>query len=229
MIRGLYTAASGMITTLMANDTLANNLSNVNTTGFKRNTLTYQSFPEVMVNKMTAEGTEQIGTVATGSHVRDSRVMFEQGALTETGNTFDLGLTGDGFFTVFSEDPGTQEVKEYYTRAGKFTVNSEGFLTTLDGKFVKGQLGKILMSLDEGPFLINKRGEELQQKTEVLTPSSLLGFKDNQSLTKAGESLFEASDISEQLPPANPAEYPGYDMHQGMLERSNTNAIQELV
>ena len=223
MIRGLYTAASGMISTMMGNDTVANNIANLNTTGFKRNQYNVQSFPEMLISKMSDNGKEAMGSISTGSKVRDTRIDFEQGALTQTGNTFDIALKGDGFFTLKSPTG-----EESYTRAGMFTVNQDGYLTTTRGDFVQGELGNILLSLDEGPFSISEKGV-LTAKDRVVDTLKITRFEDNGTLVKVGKTSFGKSEITYELPPAKQGEFSGYTIHQGMLEQSNTNAISELV
>lgn len=223
MIRGIYTAASGMIATLMANDTLANNMANLNTVGFKNNSVTFQSFPEMLITKMSAAGNREVGTVMTGSKVRETRIHFDQGDLYETGNTFDLALKGDGFFTVQNEAGDT-----CYTRAGTFSVNDEGFLTTIHGDYVMGELGKIQLNLDEAPFFIDQQGE-IMANGRLVETLKITRFQDNQALQKVGHTMFEKGPLAVELPPPGPNEPPGYTVEQGKLERSNSNAIGELV
>lgn len=223
MIRGLYTAASGMITTLTGNDSVANNIANLNTTGFKRNQMNVQSFPEMLINKMTAGGKKNVGAVSTGSKVVETQIDFEQGAMVETGNTFDLALKGDGFFTLENS-----RGENLYTRAGNFMVDNQGFLTTSNGEYVIGDLGKVQLSLDQGPFKISKSGT-ITARDRVVDTLKITRFKENRMLQKAGKTEFMKTDACEELPPAKVGEATGFEVNQGMLERSNTNAISEMV
>ncbi len=229
MIRGLYTAAAGMMSTLTSNDTVADNIANINTTGFKRNSVVHESFPEMMLNRMTPEGAKEIGSITSGSKIHDTRIHFEQGGLHETGNTFDVALTGDGFFTVNGpKNPDTGEATSYYTRAGNFMVSEEGFLTTMNGKHVQGSLGDIQLNLDRGPFMINDRGELIAQD-RVIDQIKVTRFEENNTLQKAGNALFQKTESSVEMAAPNPNDKLGYVMHQGKLERSNANPIGELV
>ena len=138
MIRGLYTAAAGMIANTLAGDVRANNLANVSTAGFKRNGVNFQSFPEMLIRRFSQGEGQAVGGVMTGAKVRETVITFMQGQLHTTGNTFDLALEGDGFFTLKeSTDPNSATS---YTRAGNFTINADGYLTTLSGQHVQGKL-----------------------------------------------------------------------------------------
>ncbi|MGE0199933.1 MAG: flagellar hook-basal body protein [Candidatus Melainabacteria bacterium] len=228
MIRGLYTAASGMIATMMANDTLANNLANINTTGYKTDAVTQQSFPEILIRRSGREGNPAIGSIMTGSKIDSSFVHHVQGALTETGNKFDLAINGDGFFTIQTPPDQTGKTETFYTRNGVFTLNQEGYLTTLDGNFVMGDLGKINISLDNGPYRFDGNGQ-LFAKDRLVDQLHITRFEDNRMLEKVGGTYFGKTPASKEMPPANPNEYPGFSIEQGKVERSNTNALGEMV
>ncbi len=223
MIRGMYTAASGMISTLTANDTLANNLANVSTVGFKRNGVNFQAFPEMLIQKIQGGNNQELGGISTGNKLLEARIDFTQGAVTETGNTFDMAIHGDGFFKLRSP-----EGQIYYTRAGNFTVNNQGFLVTQAGDFVQGMLGDIQFNLDEGQVRVSKDGS-ITVGERNLDKLVITRFQDNRALEKAGDTKFQESQISEILPEALPGEDPGYQVYQGKLERGNTNVITELV
>lgn len=219
MLRGLYTAAAGMLATTTSVDTLASNLANVNTLGFKGNKLNFQNFPEMLISKMDAEGQTQVGSIMTGSKVYQSFMNFAAGSIHETGNTFDLAIHGDGFFTVKSAKDG----KEYYTRAGNFTVNSQGYLTTVNGDYVQGKLGNIQLNLDEAPITITGQGN-ISGKGRQIDQLVITKFQDNQTLEKVTDNLFQATPASQKISAG-----PGYHIQQGALEGSNVNPISELV
>lgn len=223
MLRGLYTAASGMLSTQMAVDTLASNLANVNTTGFKANKINYQSFPEMLISRISQGENTPVGSVMTGSQVYETFTSHKQGNMLVTGNTFDMALEGNGFFTI--KMPNGQMG---YTRAGSFTVNGEGFITTLDGNKLQGDLGDIQLNLDEGPFNLTPGGE-LSGKNRQIDHIKVTRFVDDHALQKLGDNLFIPSDVAKEIPkPANGAPQ-GYKVHQGMLEQSNVNPVMELI
>lgn len=221
MLRGLYTAASGMDTASMSIDTLANNLANVNTVGFKANKLNFQSFPEMLIQKIDDQGEKPIGSIMTGSKVQQSFINFAAGSIHQTGNPFDLAIHGDGFFNVESA-----EGKSYYTRAGNFTVNEAGFLTTMNGDHVQGAQGDIQLKLDDAPFQINGQGQ-ISAKGQVIGQITVTRFKNNQALEKLSENLYQAGQAAEEVT-GNDGKNAA-QIQQGALEESNVNPVAELV
>jgi flagellar basal-body rod protein FlgF len=222
MLRGLYTAASGMLGVQMANDTLAANLANLSTIGFKANKVNYQSFPEMLMNRISAQGTTPVGSIMTGSQLYETFTNFQQGQVTTTGNTFDMAIEGDGFFIIKNS-----RGQLYYTRAGNFTINEDGFVSTLSGDRVQGELGDIQVNLDEGPFNINQRGE-LVARNRRIDRIKIARFEDDHGLEKVGDNKYVASGAARLLP-TSPNAPLGYKIHQGMLEQSNVNPVLELV
>lgn len=224
MIRGLYTAASGMMSAMMANDVLADNIANASTTGYKKSEVTFQTFPNMLIQKMGGEKAQGVGEIATGNRVYGTWIDYRNGALTDTGNTFDVGIEGDGFFTVQNAAGKTS-----YTRAGNFTVDQNGYLTTVNGDFVMGKLGKINLSQDEAPFDINRAGE-LTAKGRQVDTLKITRFEDNRTLSKMGELSYEATPMTKIIPPPLDQTAPlGYSIHQRTLERANVNIVTEMV
>ena len=122
MVRSLWTGASGMIAQQTNVDTIANNLANINTTGYKKEaaefkSLLYQTIQEVSTD---SNGKEKPVGVQVGLGVRNSAItsQFTQGAINETGGTWDFAIAGEGFFAVQMEDGSTG-----YTRSGNFQMS----------------------------------------------------------------------------------------------------------
>lgn len=225
MLKGLYTAAAGMLATNMATDTLADNLANINTVGYKGSKMNFQTFAEMLINRIDDQGQNRIGSISNGSKVYGSYVNFQPGAMHETGNSFDLALNGDGFFTVKSPTTG----KTFYTRAGNFTIDSQGFVTTLNGEYVQGKLGNIQVNLDEGPFNINPKGE-ISGKGKTIDQLQITRFTDNQSLDKVSDNLYQETPSSKKLPdPTDTGSPAGFTVMQGALEESNVSPVSELI
>lgn len=129
MMRGLWTAASGMSAQQMNIDTVSNNLANANTTGFKKSRANFQDLmyqTQLIAGAPTPSGGQVPTGIQVGMGVKPSSVqkVFTQGDYVHTGNDLDMAIEGDGFFKVLH---GEQDV---YTRAGNFTLDSEGFITT---------------------------------------------------------------------------------------------------
>ena len=140
MIRSLYTAATGMQAQQTNMDVVANNLANVNTTGFKKSRAEFQ---DLLYQTLRSAGSTQAqGTqvptgvqVGLGTRLVATQKQFTKGDMQQTGNDLDMAITGDGFFQVQlpSGDIG-------YTRAGAFTTDSEGKIVTADGYILQPQM-----------------------------------------------------------------------------------------
>jgi flagellar basal-body rod protein FlgG len=132
MIRSLYTAASGMSAQQLNLDTIANNLANSSTTGFRQLRLEFQDM--VYQNLVTPGAAQSQSTVSAGLQVglgtksAATEVIMTQGSLNQTSNPLDVAIEGAGFFQVQRPD-GTIA----YTRAGQFQLNNQGTLVTTDG------------------------------------------------------------------------------------------------
>ena len=153
MVKGLYTAYTGMINEQHRMDVLTNNLANANTNGFKKEGTTSQSFSDQLALKIkdytdapfTARG---LGIINPGVKIGEGYVDWSEGPMKETGNKYDMAIGGNGFFGIeytnkardIERDlPGQTNIM--YTRDGNFTVTAEGELVTQDGDFVLSQDG----------------------------------------------------------------------------------------
>lgn len=198
MLRGLYTSAAGMITQQRKHDTVTNNISNINTPGFKQGNAISRSFPEMLISLVNGEPgqktSQSIGRLNAGVMVEEDVPMFLQGDLQETGSPLDVALVSDirvpgrqfdasgkqllpdgtlvyqpqAFFTVQDGQGATR-----YTRDGKFAVNSEGLLVTSEGYRVIGRNGQpVVLSGQDGVPLasvrITETGQLLSENNEPL-------------------------------------------------------------
>ena len=134
MIRGMYTSISSLVTLEAKQGVITNNLSNVNTPGFKPDELIISQFDKVMIGNKdrTSKSFRNIGEMSIGTKIDSTRTKFNQGTLKQTDNITDFALNGDGFFTV------TQGGQEYYTRDGSFVLDLQGNLLTSTGASVMG-------------------------------------------------------------------------------------------
>ena len=150
MVRGLYTAAAGAMVAQSNVDVIANNLANVNTSGFKRTLMQVESAPQVALfrdqtdpgqtpgNRTAGVATHAaIGNLGFGSRIYDTPTVFEQGQIEQTGNSMDVALNGPGFFAVRDAAGAI-----HYTRGGSFTQNTKNELVTSDGDNVMGSNGQ---------------------------------------------------------------------------------------
>lgn len=232
MLRGLYTAASGMLARDMQQDAIANNLANVNTTGYKRDQAVFRDFPTFLKHRMnddvlvTQHGhidfQPAIGLLGTGTTVDDIFTHFEQGQLQQTDNTFDLALWGDGFFAVQTDNG------EKYTRNGNFTLNSEGELVTMQGYNVLDVNGNpINILFNDVAFAPDGTVIAVSQDSnDPITNIKIVQFDDNRGLKKIGENLFVETEYSGEPVLAGT---PQVEVRQGYVERSNVNIVTEMV
>ncbi len=216
MLKGIYSAAAGMTSQMVLTDITANNLANLSTPGFKGTGANFKTFGEALVNRLGNNKSEEIGRFAQGAQVMNSTTNFRQGDLMQTGNTLDLALKGDGFFTVRQQNDTV-----VYTRAGSFTRDDEGYLSTPDGGRVQGDGGDILIPKGAREIEINSTGDVVVDGKAV-DRIKVAQFENNQDLEHAGLNYFKTT--------AQPTgEADDVTVEQGYIERSNTNAITELV
>jgi flagellar hook protein FlgE len=135
MIRSMFSAISGMLNHQLRMDVIGNNLSNVNTVGYKTRRTTFsEAFAQV---SRTASASAPVGlSVGLGSNVSGTDTLFTQGAFQRTNLPSDIGISGEGFFTVTGNANSTGE--RYFTRAGDFVLDVNGYLRTADGFYLQG-------------------------------------------------------------------------------------------
>ncbi len=224
MVKGLYTAYTGMINEQHRMDTLTNNLANSTTVGFKKEGSTSQSFDTVLAYKVkdTSENVnipKRIGINTPGVKIGENYTDYSQGSFKITDNTYDLALSGDGFFTIeFTNKAGETSTK--YTRDGSFTLTTDGYLVTKDGDYVMGTNGRIQLDPNVDAS-IDSQGRIMQNDTLVAT-LQITDFTDYDYLEKYGENLLNAVEGATTTT-ANAKVYSGY------LEMSNVNIVSEMV
>ena len=209
MDNAMYVALSRQMTLRRELDIVANNIANVDTTGFK--------VEGTMVRTDPATGAKMVDGPASLKFVIDDGVTrdFGQGVLRQTGGAFDLGIEGQGFFKIQTA------AGERYTRDGRFSLSPEGKLTTQGGDAVQGQSGEIVINPELGPVSIAADGTVSQGVTKV-GKIDVVTFDDLSSLSKTGDNQFRnTSNLQPQVSTAA-------RVHQGMLEGSNVNSILQV-
>ena len=136
MLRSMYASVSSMLTLQARQGVITNNLANINTTGYKGQTVVAKSFDDVLLhNKDSYENgvsnVKDLGSLSFGVRIDDTFTSYNQGSLFSTDNNTDFAIVGSGFFQVSDDANNT-----YYTRDGSFTLDSEGKLVTSDGYYV---------------------------------------------------------------------------------------------
>lgn len=249
MVRGLYTGASGMNAQQQRLDAIANNLANVDLNGYKRDTTITKAFPEMLMRRMNDDGvyvfpmgsvdtTPIVGRIGTGVEVNEVYTVFEQGALKQTENDFDLALEGGGFLTVQTAQG------ERLTRNGAFLVDVEGYLVTKNGDKVLGENGPI--KLKKNNFVIDEDGTVWQNAAFAADDRRLVSMQENEwqaiervdrlkivdvkrkrYLDKEGSSFWKTTEESDEAVVLDGASRP--KLRQGFLEGSNVNPVTEMV
>lgn len=224
MVRGLYTAYTGMINKQKRLDTVTNNLANASTTGFKREGLTSKSFDQMLTVKLNDLSVpylnEGIGKMSLGVKIGENYTDYSQGSLKETGNTYDLALAGNGFFTISYTDK-KGNTSEKYTRDGEFTMDSEGYLRTLEGDYVQGEGGAIMIPVETSEVSIRDNGD-IYADGEYVDSLRIVDFEDYNNIEKFGENLYNVVDGATETESTAAVK-------QGYLEMSNINVVKEMV
>jgi flagellar basal-body rod protein FlgG len=249
MIRGWFTAASGMRAQQWRLDAVANNLSNVNTDGYKKDVAAFKAFPEMLIRRQNDDGVYKIpfgsadaapiiGKMGTGVELNELFTNFDQGALKETQSDFDIAFDGKGFFAVATP------WGERYTRNGSFVLGMEGFLETKEGYPVLGENGPIRVK--ENNFQVDKEGNVWVNAAYPDDPNVMVGRASNQwedtvlldtlkivefdidrYLEKQGSSFYKESETSGPAMIMPEGQRPR--VIQGFLEASNVDPVVEMV
>ena len=230
MIRGWYTGASGMNVQQQRLDTIANNLANVDTAGFKKDVTSVKSFSELLLRRQDADGVYEnifgsadaapiIGKLGTGCETNENFIDFTEGSLRLTDTPTDFALHGKGFFAIMTPEG------ERYTRNGNFMIGKEGILETKDGYPVLGENGYIY--LEDDKFKVNEDGIILTKDNEVVDRFRCVRFGNERYLKKIGNSMYLDNDVSGPAHIAEGDERPQFI--QNYMETSNVNVVNEMV
>lgn len=233
MMRSLWSAAAGMNSQQFHIDTIANNLSNVNTIGFKKNRADFEDLLYQTVRTAGTPATEQTLTpvgiqVGHGSKVSAAQKIFLQGSLQNTGNISDIAIQGEGFFRVLTYDGSYA-----YTRDGAFQIDSNGQLVTANGYRV---LPEVIMPPDfiRETVTVTQDGRITVQVPGLDDPidvgqMELYRFVNPTGLQALGQNLFRQSAASGEAIAGQPGfEGMGTVMHK-FVEMSNVQVVQEMV
>jgi len=229
MLRALYSSAAGMQSQQTNLDVIANNLANVNTTGFKKDKAEFQ---DLLYQTTRAPGADQGGgnQVPTGVQIgHGSRLVataknFTAGELTQTGERLDIAIGGDGFFEVQMPDG-----SKAYTRDGALKTSNDGRVTTSDGIPLQGGWQPIptgTTSISIAPTgEVSTTGSSGTQSFKV----QLVRFANPAGLQSTGRNLYQETSASGAAEQGNPGENGYGTLQQGYLEMSNVKVVEEMV
>ncbi|SHG48856.1 flagellar basal-body rod protein FlgG [Thermosyntropha lipolytica DSM 11003] len=230
MMRALYTASTGMYAQQLNVDTIAHNMSNVNTIGFKKQRVEFQDLLYQTIKRPAAnEDINQPVGMQVGLGVKPAAIttLFSQGNLQATDNPLDVAIVGSGFFKV--EVPGRDE--PLYTRNGAFKLDAEGNLVTSDGYKVVG-----VEAIEQGAYdiVIEKNGRVTYMLPDSDEPIEagqieLAKFTNPAGLQKIGSSLFAPTANSGEPEDWDPEEDNTIYLEAGYLEMSNVQIVEEMV
>ena len=245
MMTALSTAATGMDAQQFNIDTISNNLANVDTTGFKKVRPEFQDLFYQMLQQPVAPSQGQglpgspIGVyIGLGVKPSGSETLFQQGSLTETDNPLDVAISGDGFFTVSTDNSGTNK---FYTRDGSFQLDANGNLVTSGGDYVLDSSGSPIQLTNTEPITIASDGTITNSSTASSSSSSssssgvqlgIVTFPNESGLLREGDNLFAQSvssgDPQTSSTSSSSSTTPSYTVEQNYLESSNVQVVDEM-
>lgn len=231
MMRALNTAGTGMVAQQFNLDIIANNLANVNTTGFKSQRAEFQ---DMVYQSLRASGAAAGGSATTpepvqvglGSRFSASAASFAPGAFQNTGNPLDVAIAGDGFFQVEMPDGTTA-----YTRDGAFKVDANGLVVTSDGYAL---VPNITVPTGASNPTISPTGQVSvtlagQDEPSELGTIELAVFPNPAGLTRIGQNLYRAGGASGSATSAQPGQQGAGTLQQFVVEASNVQIVEEMV
>ena len=230
MVRSLYTAATGMMAQQMQIDVVSNNISNVNTIGYKKQRAEFADlFYQTMeyAGTSTSNSTQSPTGINVGLGVRPTAItkIFSQGNFKETGNNLDIAIQGDGFFQVQLPDGRTA-----YTRDGAFKLDSEGNVVTSDGYKL---LPNVTLPADTVQVSIGNDGiisilEAGQTQMQQIGQIQIAKFINPAGLHSLGSNLYIDTSASGDPIVTTPGLDGTGELRQGFVEMSNVQLVEEM-
>lgn len=220
---GFYISAGGALTSLHQQDVYANNLANVQTSGFKRDLVFFeQRLPARLERNEAIDPQWMLEQLGGGRFAAPTHTDFEQGQLVPTGRPLDVAIKGDGFFVVNS-GRGTGAERLRFTRDGRFSLNGQGEL-------VQAGTGMRVLDANDRPIVLQPGAEvriegdgAVRQNGQTVATVQVTRVPDQSQLRKAGDNLFMLTNTAQTgRLPADAA------LEQGFTEASTVDAIKDL-
>ncbi len=224
MLRGYYTAASGILTQEKKLNTFANNITNASTTGYKKDSLIAGVFGEHMSVRMDSyqnASTHDVGPSVYMQIIDEKFTDYTQGTFETTQRPMDMAVQGEGYFVIGKDDG------EYLTRDGQFSLDGEGYLVLPGFGRVLGENGELHIGTSN--FSVDKQGNIYakafdaapEDEPELIDKLRIVNPEDFKAFDKSSDKLFKAE---------NYTNVSGKDTQilQGNLERSNVNMAEEM-
>lgn len=233
MIKGLYTAHTGMVNEMKRLDVLTNNLANADTTAYKKEGTTSRTFADELAIKIKDTSNygfhQNLGEISLVTQLGQVYTDYSTGSFEITDNETDFALEGEGFFAVsFTDKNGNTSAK--LTRDGNFVVDNDGYLRTKDGDYVLNATGALYMDTNPANYVrvnpisaivVDEMGY-IYQNDQLVGTLGVVDAENYDYLEKYGENMYNlvdggvimASDVK---------------VRQGTLESSNVNVVDEMV
>lgn len=230
MIKALYTAGTGMAAQQTAVDVIANNLANVNTTGFKRSAVNFKDLLYVTLEEPGSSSTNSTtnpsgSQVGTGADIESITKIHTQGVLEPTGRSLDIAIQGDGFFQVKLPSGETG-----FTRSGAFQMDSAGKIVTGDGFALEPAvtIGANAVSISIGQ---DGTVSTLDDTGTAATVGNIqvARFLNPAGLKAEGDNIYTQTVSSGTATPVTPGTSGAGLTRQSYLERSNVEVVNEMV
>jgi len=229
MLRGLWSAATGMAAQKLTIDVIANNLANVNTSGFKKSRadfhdLMYQTLSQA--GAVTSSGDQVPAGIQIGMGTMPVGVqkIFMQGDFKETKNSLDMAIEGKGFFKVLSSEA------EHYTRSGNFKLDTDGNIVTPNGDKLQPEM---TIPVETVSINIDRDGTittfDAEGSGTPIGNIELYTFPNNAGLNSLGHNLYRPTDASGEAISGTPGSEGLGTIAQGFLEMSNVDVVEEMV
>lgn len=243
MFRSMYTASLGMQAQQINMDNVANNLANVNTTGFKQGRISFQDLLYTNMaesspsSALQPSGFQQIGgideealqgsaQVGTGVRAAATERLFTMGSLQRTDNPLDVVINGDGFFEVTLPDK-----SKAYTRDGSLKMDKEGRLIAAGGNPIGVKIPKDITNVtikDDGSIMAVKAGAKSPDPVKI-GQISIVRFLNPMGLKPIGENLYRETPVSGAKSKGTPGTSNFGTLVPGHLEKSNINVVEEMM
>ncbi|MCL1904077.1 MAG: flagellar hook-basal body complex protein [Oscillospiraceae bacterium] len=211
--RGFYNAAQAMIVRQRELDTVSNNVTHVNTSGFRKDEVTLNTFMDELIWVQRRNATHR-GTMEQ-TYVEESHTFLEQGSLEYTESKFDVAIWGNVYFNVTDRNGIT-----YQTRAGQFELDREGYLVLGRQGRVQGVSGDIYIGHND--FIITNDGVILDYEENFIDEFLLTYIPEEANVRKVGDNFF-AYDGDAVMPAGE-----RFDIIQGAFEKSNVDVNKEM-
>jgi flagellar basal-body rod protein FlgG len=223
MLRGMYTATSGLLTITRDINIRSNNMANVSTAGFKQDRLVTTTFAEALAVRQdirTIGKKTEIGSVVRGKKALELKTDFSQGTIEPTFRTVDFAISGEGFFTIYNEEADTT----YYTRNGQFAIDPDGYLMFGEtGHFVVDDIGDTI-EVGISDFIVTESGAIYTAEGDEIATLGIFVPDNPELLIKKDDEVFSVLDednAPEEL------EFTGKIL-QGYIERANTDVASQM-